>query len=195
MRRCPLSPVVSPLSIKPSSNWKCEDCWITNADTESKCSCCSAPRPGKFVHNARDCYGHFAHEHGHSRDFHGYFSSQYHLTQRLSLRRWMPIGNVMIVGSQIRVVQTNVRRVEVPGPTSNRSSPTYNLTRGHSSGTSDDSFKNITKSQKSETWECSSCLVRNEKDQVKCVCCGAGKENKGLPQSKFNFEKNRKYFF
>ncbi|CAH0703280.1 unnamed protein product [Spodoptera exigua] len=54
-------------------------------------------------------------------------------------------------------------------------------------GTSD-KFKAIAKTQHSDKWECSSCLVRNESDKKQCVCCGAEKEGiKKMPESKFNF--------
>ncbi|KAF9817113.1 hypothetical protein SFRURICE_013901 [Spodoptera frugiperda] len=51
-----------------------------------------------------------------------------------------------------------------------------------------DKFKAIAKTQHSDKWECSSCLVRNDSDKKQCVCCGAEKEGiKKMPESKFNF--------
>lgn len=51
-----------------------------------------------------------------------------------------------------------------------------------------DKFKTIAKTQHSDKWECSSCLVRNDSDKKQCVCCGAEKEGiKKMPESKFNF--------
>ncbi|XP_075991606.1 uncharacterized protein LOC142986792 isoform X2 [Anticarsia gemmatalis] len=57
-----------------------------------------------------------------------------------------------------------------------------------SSANNDSGFISIAKIQKSDKWECSSCLVRNESDKLTCVCCGSEKEPKTkLPENKFNF--------
>lgn len=55
----------------------------------------------------------------------------------------------------------------------------------------DSTLTNITKAQKSNKWECYSCLVMNESNRSLCVCCGTEKESKAkLPEVKFNFGMN-----
>ncbi|CRK87698.1 CLUMA_CG001488, isoform B [Clunio marinus] len=51
----------------------------------------------------------------------------------------------------------------------------------------DNLFKNLVAAQKSSTWECDSCLTRNDSEKTKCLCCDTAKpgdsKTKTIPAS------------
>ncbi|XP_069365095.1 nuclear pore complex protein Nup153-like isoform X2 [Maniola hyperantus] len=51
---------------------------------------------------------------------------------------------------------------------------------------SDSTFKNIMSSQ-CEKWECTNCLVRNDKDRSKCICCDTEKSGKMKESERVDF--------
>ncbi|CAB3226154.1 unnamed protein product [Arctia plantaginis] len=68
------------------------------------------------------------------------------------------------------------------------SNPSKTTTFFGSSDLADSTFVSLAKTQKSDKWECSSCLIWNASDQPVCACCGAKKDPKSqIQDSKFNF--------
>lgn len=147
-----------------STNWKCEDCWVSNDENVDKCVCCGANNPVKKNKTAvvqspivtnldvdwkcDDCW----------------------IKNKSSADKCAACGG--------------------PKPGSKQSTSTLSAS---DSGASmfrlpDNSLKIIAKSQ-SNGWECQICLVRNENNRTKCVCCESDKPGsvKESDKKSFNF--------
>ncbi|XP_070492747.1 nuclear pore complex protein Nup153 isoform X2 [Chironomus tepperi] len=44
----------------------------------------------------------------------------------------------------------------------------------------DNLFKNLVAQQKSQSWECDSCMTRNDSDKTKCLCCDTARRDSGI---------------
>lgn len=44
----------------------------------------------------------------------------------------------------------------------------------------DNLFKNLVAQQKSQSWECDSCMTRNDSDKIKCLCCDTARRDSGI---------------
>ncbi|XP_021187946.3 nuclear pore complex protein Nup153 [Helicoverpa armigera] len=180
------SPIfATPTGISQASKWKCEDCWVSNEDSANKCACCGGSRPDKssnaaaavtvaattsiFTSNTAAVIPSTVPLTDISKTDADWKCEDCWISNKSTVDKCAACG-----GARLGVKQNNPANV-----TSNTSS---------FFGTSDDKFKTIIQSQKSDKWECLSCLVNNESDKDKCVCCGAAKESKNkTPGPKFNF--------
>lgn len=193
-----LSQVVSPLAPMPtgnssSSKWKCEDCWVSNEDSAAKCACCGGSRPRKLSIAASP---------GPAASSTSTLPASPLIYKPIPVKAVSAAANVdddwkcddCWISNKSSVDKCAACGGARPGAKQTRVADVQTNTNSFF-GSSDDKFKNIVKSQKSENWECSSCLVRNETVKDKCVCCGAEKENKKkIPESKFNFGKTNNSF-
>ncbi|KAJ8737874.1 hypothetical protein PYW08_000469 [Mythimna loreyi] len=188
-----VSKVLSPLTPKPtgssSSKWMCEDCWVSNEDSVAKCVCCGCSRPRKPSSTVSSTATSS--------------TSTSSLQASSVIYKPVPVKAVPAtpkadadwkcddcwISNKSSVDKCAACGGARPGAKQTNATDVTPNTNSFF-GSSDHKFKNIVKSQKAEKWECSSCLVRNEMEKDKCVCCGAEKENKKkLPDSKFNFGK------
>uniref|UniRef100_A0A2A4JZJ3 RanBP2-type domain-containing protein n=1 Tax=Heliothis virescens TaxID=7102 RepID=A0A2A4JZJ3_HELVI len=185
-----VSKVASPLTAKSTgishaSKWKCEDCWVSNEDSAQKCACCGGSRPKQATSVAAAATV-------------ASTTSTFSLNTAAATPSTVPLKDTSKTDADWKCEdcwisnKSTVDKCAACGGARlgvKQNTPS-NVTSNTSSffGTSDDKFKKLIQTQKSDKWECSSCLVSNESGQDICVCCGAAKESKNkMPETKFNF--------
>ncbi|CAK1588505.1 unnamed protein product [Parnassius mnemosyne] len=155
------------LSVSEGLKWKCEDCWVSNEETAEKCVCCGGKNPKLS----------FLVEKKANKNDSEWKCNDCWINNKSTVDKCVACGGVK------------------PGATL-KSKPMIsiiptNKLLSSSFKPQDNTFQNIVKSQ-TDKWECSNCLVRNDSDKTKCVCCetekpGAVKESKHV---NFNFGMN-----
>ncbi|CAG5039375.1 unnamed protein product [Parnassius apollo] len=156
--------IVSPSEV---SNWKCEDCWVSNEESAEKCVCCGGKNPKLSIPAEKKA----------NKIDSDWKCNDCWINNKSTVDKCVACGGVK-PGTSLKgkpVISTI--------PTSNLLSSSFKPP--------DSTFQNIVKSQ-TDKWECSNCLVRNDSDKAKCVCCetekpGAVKEPKNVS---FNFGMN-----
>ncbi|KAL0851830.1 hypothetical protein ABMA28_000131 [Loxostege sticticalis] len=145
-----------------ASKWKCEDCWVSNDESADKCVCCGGKNPKK-TSTATSAVVASADSEWKCEDC--------WIKNKSGVDKCAACGGAR------------------PGAKP-KSAPTLPANDfGSSLFRTDNSLKNIAKAQ-SDKWECTSCLVRNENNRTKCVCCDEDKPGtiKALDNKKsFNF--------
>lgn len=186
-------------TIKPK-DWQCPDCWVNNKADVNKCACCGYNNAAKVAKCSVCKLANSQPQKDKCTNCEKLASAA--STKLTQSAKWKCEACwVMNEDSAAKCVCCGGTK---PGsaavaPTSAEATPKFtfgavkplpnNTTNFFgSSDKSDNTFVNIAKTQKSDKWECPSCLVRNESDKTACVCCGAEKEPKSkLPDTKFNF--------
>lgn len=157
----PLSTISLATGNNEVTKWKCEDCWISNEDSASKCACCGAKKPTAIGGEPNNVMTSISNSNSESENWR---CEDCWISNKSSVDKCAACGGAKPDS-----------KPAVPRETS-------------FFGSTDDKFKKIVESQKSAKWECSSCLVRNDSDISKCACCGQAKESTNkIPESKFNF--------
>lgn len=152
------------------SKWNCQDCWVKNDAGVEKCVCCGGKNPN-LISNAS-------------------------VTKSIleSVESTWKCEDCLIKNKSGDAKCAACGAVKPVSKTSN-TKPNDLITQPKTTK-SDSLLKNIAKSQ-SDKWECSNCLVRNDKNVSKCVCCetdkpGTVKENE---KKSFNFGVNSNITF
>ncbi|XP_045509591.1 nuclear pore complex protein Nup153 isoform X2 [Colias croceus] len=187
------------------SKWKCNDCWVSNNSTEDKCVCCGGEKPGTLSSSSEkyrtepssmlkvgtsskwkceDCW----------------VSNDDHIDKCLCCGATNPAHKTDVIKSSDKGWKCNVCMLEnfskvekcIACLTSNPDSSSaskipQNSTKPNFQSSSNDPLKKIIKSQ-SQKWECQYCLVHNDNDKSRCVCCDSEKPGATKQSgSKFNF--------
>ncbi|XP_037300079.1 nuclear pore complex protein Nup153 isoform X2 [Manduca sexta] len=155
------------------SQWKCQECWVSNEESAEKCVCCGANNPKKVATDAtkEKSTPPISFNNNSNGDWK---CDECWITNKGSTDKCDACGGPK------------------PGTKPSSSAQGFRLIAPSPLKPSDDVFKNIAKSQKGSKWECSSCLVKNDDDKTICVCCGADREYKmqGVGIKSFNFGQN-----
>ncbi|CAG4943007.1 unnamed protein product [Colias eurytheme] len=187
------------------SKWKCNDCWVSNNSTEDKCVCCGGEKPGTSS-SSSDKYRTEP-----SSMLKGGTSSKWkcedcwvsnddHIDKCLCCGAKNPAHKTDVIKSSDKGWKCNVCMLEnlskvekcIACLTSNPDSSSaskipQNSTKPNFQSSSNDPLKKIIKSQ-SQKWECQYCLVHNDNDKSRCVCCDSEKPGATKQSgSKFNF--------
>ncbi|XP_068618412.1 nuclear pore complex protein Nup153 isoform X2 [Battus philenor] len=156
------------LSMASSENWKCSDCWVSNDQKAEKCVCCGAKNPK-----------HLGTENKSKENELEWKCADCWIKNKSSVNKCIACGGVK-PDSKLSSKLT--------------SSPATDLTSSSSFKISDNTFKNIVDAQTNK-WQCPFCLVNNENDKSKCICCGAERRNKEENKFKnFTFSANANSF-
>ncbi|CAH0746211.1 unnamed protein product [Diatraea saccharalis] len=157
-------------NVDDSSKWKCEDCWVKNDEKDDKCVCCGGKNPKKsnVTLNSTSTVN--------SIDI-GDLNSEWKcddcwIKNKMSVDKCVACGGVK------------------PGAKKNNDSALSSKTFQSTPLSISDTMK-ITAKPQPQTWECSSCLVRNENNRSKCICCESHKPGtiKESDKKLFNFSK------
>ncbi|KAI5640369.1 hypothetical protein NE865_07294 [Phthorimaea operculella] len=160
--------VIKPLT-KPddSSKWKCGDCWVSNDSSADACVCCGAKNPNKTTAAKPNA---IASDKADSE----WKCEDCWIKNKSNVDKCVACG-----GSK-------------PGAKSSTTpAPTGGFFSSPLPKPPDNAFKNIVKKQ-TDKWECPSCLVRNDGDKNRCVCCETEREGTTSEAAKksFNFGMN-----
>ncbi|XP_039763798.1 nuclear pore complex protein Nup153 isoform X2 [Pararge aegeria] len=152
-----------------ASKWKCQDCLVSNVEGVDKCVCCGGKKSQEVgpVANSK------------SADIASDWKCEVCL-----------IKNKSIADKCVACDATK--------PTPKQSDPKDKSPKSKISkppASNDSSFKKIINLQ-SDKWECSNCLVRNDKDRSKCLCCDTENPSKIKESEKnsFNFSTHNTTF-
>ncbi|RVE53109.1 hypothetical protein evm_002206 [Chilo suppressalis] len=155
-------------NVEDSSKWKCEDCWVKNDNNADKCVCCGGKNPKKSTGTLNSS------------------SSVNSVNAVDSQNEWKCLQ--CYVKNKIDVDKCVCGAIKPGTKTNNCTVPSIGSTALPNDS---EPFLKINAKTPSNTWECTSCLVRNENNRSKCVCCEADKPGTISESVKklFNFHK------
>ncbi|KAJ2954011.1 hypothetical protein O0L34_g2224 [Tuta absoluta] len=157
--------VIKPLT-KPddSSKWKCEDCWVSNDSGAEACVCCGANNPNTTKASKPNAIAN-------DKADGEWKCDDCWIKNKSDVDKCVACG-----GSK-------------PGAKgSTTPAPTGGFFTAPLPKPPDNTFKAIAKAQ-TDKWECPSCLVRNDGNKDRCVCCETEREGTTSEAAKksFNF--------
>ncbi|KAM3968467.1 uncharacterized protein ACR2FA_006743 [Aphomia sociella] len=128
-----------------SLKWKCNDCWVDNEKDVEKCVCCGAQNSKKPAAPALPLSS--------TMKDNDWTCDDCWIKNKSSVDKCAACG-----GAKPGVKKSSAPTLASGALTSSLFTP------------QDKSLSNVVKTQ-SDKWECSSCLVRNDNEKYKCVCC------------------------
>ncbi|XP_045531040.1 nuclear pore complex protein Nup153 isoform X3 [Pieris brassicae] len=151
--------------------WTCEDCWVKNDMSISKCVCCGGKKPLNKIDNNK--------------------------TSTPVETNNNPVSLPINHGSSLTNKITNDKSQEetwechvclLKNAKQNTKCICCDATKpgAEQSATLNSKQAEVTKGQ-DDKWECNVCLVRNDKHNSKCVCCEVEKPGTKKSEIKFNF--------
>ncbi|XP_053623754.1 nuclear pore complex protein Nup153-like isoform X2 [Plodia interpunctella] len=147
-----------------STKWKCNDCWVENDDSKETCLCCGSKNPKKTTSSTVAAPAKAVSDNDWTCD-------DCWIKNKSSVEKCAACGGAKPGSKQNKpVLPMSLAPSAVFKPVDNNS------------------IKPLLNTQ-SKKWECDSCLVRNDDDKMKCVCCEAerpGTEKK-IAKTTFNF--------
>lgn len=186
-----------------SKDWACPECWVKNKSEASKCVCCSFKKievvkcsvcklADSQAQNDKcvNCDKMASPSLAKSSQSSKWKCDDCWVMNEDHLQKCACCGSKKTtVASEAAKTPKVAETAKVPTVGSVKSIPISQTTTFFGSNDqSDTTFVSLAKSQKSDKWECSNCLIWNASDQAVCACCGSKKDSKSQNQdSKFNF--------
>ncbi|XP_041986872.1 nuclear pore complex protein Nup153 [Aricia agestis] len=162
----------SPTSTSAQTNkWRCKDCWVENDTSAQKCVCCGSNKSGKIT----------------SQPIKPAQTAKWKCKD-CWVENDSSVTKCACCG-WVNTDHTSEKAKTNSLVTSTEQSAASSIPKTDSKSTNLPLQSTI--QSQSDKWECPICLVRNENNRVKCVCCEAEKPGtRKQPEIKFSFKDN-----